>query len=269
VKVFKLSSLALAGAAVVFAVACDSTNVPQEVSDATIQNDIASGAGDAMVSVIGGMLASEQSANLAIKASSMSSMTAEPTWVVTRTCYNASDVVVANCSPITSVRKIIAHVTANGSNSGTSTTTGGATINWTGVVHRALDDTVQRNFNTAQPPVEQSREHDAVATAHDTATFEDVEAGASRLIAVDGVDSVQSVVWNLPHTSNPWPVSGKMKRVGSVHVVAETQNQTFTRDVTMTVEILFPPDAQGNVVLNVNDKTCNLNLVTRQVTECH
>jgi hypothetical protein len=30
----------------------------------------------------------------------------------------------------------------------------------------------------------------------------------------------------------------------------------------------FPADAQGNVVLHVNDKTCNLNLVTHTVTGC-
>src|SRR5881397_1632868 len=100
----------MTGAAVIaFAAACDSTNVPQQVSDATITNDIASGSGDAMGSVISGMLASEQSANLAVKAPLMSAVTgnsADVTWSVTRTCYNASDVVVANCSPLSSVRKV-------------------------------------------------------------------------------------------------------------------------------------------------------------------
>jgi hypothetical protein len=271
VKAIKLSSLALVGAAMAI-VACDSTNVPQQVSDATIQNDIASSSGDAAASVLSGMLSSESSSGLAVKAPLTSSVTgsgADVAWSVTKTCYDANNVVVNNCQPLSSVRKVVAHATANGANSGTSTTSGGATINWTGVAHRVLDDTVQRNFNTAQPPVEQSRTHNAQATAHDTATFTDAAAGASRVIAADAVDSVKAVTWNLPHSSNPWPVSGVMKRVGTVHVVATQADQTFERTVNVTIEIDFPPDAQGNVVLKVNDKTCNLNLFTRAVTECH
>jgi hypothetical protein len=30
----------------------------------------------------------------------------------------------------------------------------------------------------------------------------------------------------------------------------------------------YPADAQGNVVLHINDKTCNLNLTTHAVTNC-
>ncbi len=42
-----------------------------------------------------------------------------------------------------------------------------------------------------------------------------------------------------------------------------------TRDVQRRAEVTFPADAQGNVVLTVNDLACNLNLVTHAVTGCH
>jgi hypothetical protein len=51
-------------------------------------------------------------------------------------------------------------------------------------------------------------------------------------------------------------------------VIATGANQTAERTVIRTVEVDFPPDAQGNVVLKVNDRTCNLNLFTHAVTNC-
>ena len=43
---------------------------------------------------------------------------------------------------------------------------------------------------------------------------------------------------------------------------------TREREAVWTIRVSFPADAQGNVVLQVNDKTCNLNLVTRPVSNC-
>ena len=36
--------------------------------------------------------------------------------------------------------------------------------------------------------------------------------------------------------------------------------------MTKRVEVNFPPDGQGNVVLKIDTKTCNLNLVTTTVS---
>lgn len=45
---------------------------------------------------------------------------------------------------------------------------------------------------------------------------------------------------------------------------SDTQTRSFNRAVPVT----FPADNQGNVTLTVNDKTCQLNLVTHAVTNC-
>ena len=47
-------------------------------------------------------------------------------------------------------------------------------------------------------------------------------------------------------------------------------NGSKTKDEVKTVKITFPPiDAQGNVTLTIDGKTCNLNLVTHRVSNCH
>ena len=57
-------------------------------------------------------------------------------------------------------------------------------------------------------------------------------------------------------------------RVDSIHATFTKGSLSESRDVVRTVEVDFPADAQGNVVLKVNGKTCNLNLVHHKVTAC-
>jgi hypothetical protein len=45
-------------------------------------------------------------------------------------------------------------------------------------------------------------------------------------------------------------------------------SKTETRDFVRTVEVDFPADSQGNVVLKIDGKTCNLNLVSHVVSDC-
>ena len=184
-----------------------------------------------------------------------------------RTCYDANNAVVANCTPLSSVRKIVTHVEINVSRTGSSSTEGGTSKTWTGVVHRISNDTLVRTFNTAQPPAEVSRTHSDVTAGHDTTTFTD--GTLSRKVTEATRDTVKAVKFNLPRSSNPWPISGSIVRVDTVHATATKDNKTEDRTVVRNVTLTFPPDAQGNVVLTVNDKTCNLNLTTHAVTNCH
>lgn len=270
-KVIQLSSCALAAAAVIVVACSDSTSsVPEIVNDAAITADIASSSGDAIATSLSAMLANELNASLPSLVAPPSNMAnavgADLTYSRTRTCYDASDAPLNGCNPLSAVRKVVTHATAVGSRSGSNTIAGGGTVTWTGVAHRILDDTVVRTFNTAQPPAEVSRTHSGLASAHDTASFSD--GTVTRVVSEAAVDSVLALTWNLPRTSNPWPASGKVVRVDTVHIVATRENQTATRDVVRVIEVDFPPDAQGNVVLKINNKTCNLNLVTHVVSNC-
>jgi len=266
VKTVHLTTL-LAAAAVFGIVACENTTsaLPTLLTDATVTADVATSAGDALASAVLTMTANETSASLPYVVSN--SVTPALDEVRSRTCYDANGAVVANCSPLSSVRKIVTHVEINVARNGTSSTEGGTTKSWTGVVHRISNDTLVRTFSTAQPPVEQSRTHSDVTVGHDTTTF--TEGTFSRKLSESTRDTVKAVKFNLPRSSNPWPVSGSIVRVDTVHATATKDNKTEERTVVRSVEVDFPPDAQGNVVLKVNDKVCNLNLTTHVVSNCH
>lgn len=258
-------SLPFAMLAGVALVACDSTAPTSSlVSDAVVTADVATSAGDAIASSLDAMVGSEVAGSMPGVAAAQ----AMPAVTVSRTttCYDATGAVVAGCSPQSSVRKIVSHIELSGGRSGTRETTGGRTVNWSGAVHRVADDTVTRNFSTAQPPAEVSRTHSSLVMAHDTTMFSD--GTNSRTMTEAARDTVKAVTWNLPRSSNPFPVSGSIVRVDSIKIVASNGTRTETRELVRRIEVDFPADAQGNVVLKVNDKTCSLNLVTRKVSSC-
>ena len=253
----------IVAAAVLGLAACgkDSSSPASLIDDAQVTADVASAAGDAIATDLETLVGNETYALLPTAGISFDLFGVSGnnfTVNRTRTCYDAANAVVANCSPATT-RKVVTHVAVDGARTGT---------NLTGVVHRVRDLTVTRNFNTATPAVEVSRTHDGVGASHDTLTYANATTNVTRVHDEASVDSVVGVTWTLPRATNPWPVSGKMIRNVSLHVVVDTPTKHETRDVTKRVEVDYPADAQGNVVLHVNDKTCNLNLVTHAVTGC-
>jgi hypothetical protein len=245
--------------------ACDTTS-PTLLSDDELTQDVAVSAGDAIARSIKMMAENEGDAGVPgafIQSDEANAITSDLEIHRTRKCFDANGVELAGCSPISSVRRIATHVTVDGSRSGSHETRRGTTATWSGAVHRVADDTLTRNFNGS---TEVSRTHQGVATGRDTTTYE--EADLSRLAAEAATDSVKGITWNLPRASNPWPVSGSVKRVVSVDVTITRGEDTQTRSFTRTVEVTFPADNQGNVTLTINDKTCQLNLVTHAVTNC-
>ena len=59
-------------------------------------------------------------------------------------------------------------------------------------------------------------------------------------------------------TTSLKPVSGSIVRVDTLHVVATREGETRERELVWTIRVTFPADAQGNVVLQVNDITDQL-----------
>jgi hypothetical protein len=263
-------SVVIAVAAISFA-ACGDTApdiAGRLYSDSTVTLDVAASAGDAMATAIETMAANETFAGGSADLGSAANVpTNTLTTNRTRSCFDANGTAVANCTPFSSVRKIVIHATLDGSRAGSRSTEGGTTSTWTGAVHRVSNDTTVRTFSTATPPVETSRTHNDVIVGHDTTVFS--EADLTRTASEATRDSVKAIKFNLPRTSNPYPASGSIVRVDSVHVAISKGSTTINKDVVRTVQIDFPADAQGNVVLKVNLKTCNLNLVTHVVSGCH
>jgi hypothetical protein len=269
VKINRAVYLSLSAAAFAVAACGDAFDVPAFANDEIIEADMAASAGDAIATSLADMAANETQAGLqSISVTPYPSASAiDPAYSRTRTCYDAADAVVANCIPLAQVRRIVTHVTFDGTREGVSETEGGLPVTWVTNVHLVADDTVRRLYNQAQPAVETARSHSALITARDTATF--TQGPFSRHVTAASDDSVRAVTWNLPHSQNPFPVAGKIIRMLNWRVTASGDNRSFTRDVRRRVEVQFPADAQGNVVLTINDKTCNLNLVTRVVSDCH
>lgn len=245
----------------------DTTGTRTLISDDELTADIAATSGDAIGSAIESMLGNEAASALPYMVNAGRDPSANDVTVSrTRTCYDAANVVVANCSPMSSVRKVVTHVAGDGTRAGTHTRTGGRTVSWTGAVHRTMDDTLTRNFSAAEPPTEVSRTHSAVGTSNDTTSFSD--GTVARVARESAVDSVRAVTWSLPRQNNPFPVSGSIVRNTSVNATITRGDETQSRSFSRRIQVTFPADAQGNVVLQIDDKTCNLNLVTRAVSNC-
>ena len=263
----------VAAVAVISLSACSTTtaSTPTLFNDSTATLDVATSTGDAAATALSTMRVNDSTAVGTsadyVGPTALSEIVPNVSVTRSRTCLDANNVVVAGCSPTSSVRKVVSHVTIDGTRTQSNSTTGGNSATWTGSVHRVSNDTTTRNFNTAQPPVEISRTHNDVAVAHDTTSF--TEGTLTRKASEISHDSVKAVTFNLPRSSNPYPASGSFVRVDSVHVALTKGTLSETKDLVRVVTVTFPADAQGNVVLTVNAKTCNLNLVTHAVTNCH
>jgi hypothetical protein len=256
------TALAVAAAAALLALAAcgkDSTAPSSLVNDPQVTADVASSAGDAIATDVSTMIGDE--VNVALPAPGMSFdllgvRNDSITYVRTKTCYDVSNTVVAGCSPLSSVRSIVFHVTLDGTHTG---------VLFTGAVHRVRVWTLTRIFSN---DVETARQHDGVGAAHDTTVFNNAATQVTRTHALTALDSADAVVFNLPRATNPWPASGMMVRRVAVHTTFESPTAQATKDYTKRIEVDFPADAQGNVVLKIDAKTCNLNLVTHAVTNC-
>ena len=279
---FQLSTLVAAVVAIGLAACGESTTsaLASLATDSTVTKDVANSAGDAIATHVENMIANESAAALSGAAMPYVYESSSPggtaggggpttnslTFNRTRTCYDGAGAVVAGCRPESAVRKIVTLVTMDGSRSGSSGTTGGETKTWLGAVHRISNDTLLRNFDTSSPPVEKSRTHSDVSVAHDTTLFS--EGANSRNMSEAAHDYINEVTWNLPRNLNPFPISGSIVRVDTVHVVVTRDSKTEMKDLVRTVEVDFPADSQGNVVLKIDGKTCTLNLVTHAVANC-
>lgn len=262
-KVQRVAVAAVVSAA--FFTGCESTD-PSVFQDEVVTEDIAASAGEAMAASIADMIGNQSSASMPMVVSADAPTANAVTVNRSRTCYDAAGAVLTGCSPIASVRRIVTNMTVDGTRSDTRTTKRGTESSWTGAVHRTVADTMRRNFNTAQPPAEVSRTHSGFSTGNDTTTF--TEGDFTRKASEQTRDTVKALRFDLPRSTNPWPAAGSLVRVTTVNATVSNGTRSETRSFTRRVTVTFPADAQGNVVLTINETTCNLNLVTRRVTNC-
>jgi hypothetical protein len=256
---FTLPAIAL----VAFTACGDATGTDGLYDDSAVTADVAASAGDAVASMISTMIGNEASVGGGADGAGAAAGETNATFQGTRTCYDANGAAVNNCLPFSSVRMIVTAGTVKATRTSTRTKDGGGTVTWTGSINRTMNDTTRRVFNGA---TETSRVHTNIGVSHDTTTFTDGEF--SRKLSETALDSVKALTFTLPRGSNPWPTSGSIVRRLAATVAITKGEQSLSRDIAHRVEVLFPADAQGNVSLKIDAKTCQLNLVTKAVTNC-
>jgi hypothetical protein len=259
----RLINLGLVAAAGMFAACSESTTSPVTVeSDSQLIADVAAQSGEAIASDVEELTNNESFAGL--PAPPAFDVLSPPGVTVnrTRTCYG-NGVAQAACNA-TTTDSVRLTVTMDGSFIRTNTRAS-HTDSMNVALHRARQLTISGLTGT-----ETTRIHNGTGTDNDTTSFNATgDAGTrARNMTVAGNDSVQAVVFNVPRGTNPWPVSGKFIRNVSGSVTVTGGANPGTRTFTRRVEVDFPADAQGNVTLKVNDKTCTLNLTTHVVANC-
>jgi hypothetical protein len=248
-------------AAIALAACGDPTSADTLYDDSAVTADVAASAGDAIAGMLVTMVGNEAIAGggAGVAGGTEINVSYDPS----HACYDANNAAVANCSPFSSVRMIVVAGTLKATRSSTHPNKTGGTVTWTGSINRSINDTTRRVFTGT---TETSRVHTNVGVAHDTTTFTDGDI--SRKLSETALDSVKALTFNLPRSSNPWPVSGSIVRRSVVTVAITKGEDRISRDGAHRIEVVFPADAQGNIALNIDAKTCQLNLVTHAVTNC-
>lgn len=242
-------SVRLCSTAVALALAaCAESTSPALITDQEIETDVATTSGEAIALEVQNMIGSEMGLGFGPAGAPADS---HVTVTRRRTCFDAAGNVQAQCDALTTA-KVVVHVAVDDTIS---------RDNFTAYIHRVRDDTVSGLEGT-----ETFRVHNGVGTSNDTTRFTG-ERG-TRTARESASDSVVNIRFNLPRSTNPWPASGSIIRNVSGTVTFTGTNETATRAFTRRVAVTFPADNQGNVTIQINDRTCNLNLVTRRVTSC-
>jgi len=253
--------LGLVTAAVAFTACSDATTPSVNVvTDAQLNADVAAQSGDAIATDIVELTNNEGFAGLPVPpAFDVSSALGV---VRTKTCYGGG-AVQASCNATTtdSVRLTLTIDTSFVRTAARQGHTDSMNI----ALHRARQLSI-----TGLTGTETSRTHNGVGTDNDTTSFNATGDGVTRArtMTIAANDSVQAIVFNVPRGTNPWPVSGKVVRNVSGSETVTGGPNPGTRTFTRRIEVDFPADAQGNVTLKVNNKTCTLNLTTHVVANC-
>lgn len=251
-KMQRLTYALAAAVAVAGVVACTDSNAPSDVTDTELAADIAASSGDAIAMDVAQAIANEQFGGFGapgINASVGAALdTASVNVVRTRTCYDAEDNEV-QCGPGTASMRVTMRIDGTVQRGGFS-----------GKIHRTRDMLV-----TGLGSNSTTRTHNGVGTSNDTTSF--TGDRGTRDAVESSVDSIVNLTFQLPHSSNPWPVSGQIIRnVNATVTLTRTDGTTDTRTISRRVVVTFPADAQGNVSLQVGDLSCTLNLVTHRVS---
>lgn len=88
--------------------------------------------------------------------------------------------------------------------------------------------------------------------------------GVTRRTKLHSVDAIANVVYQLPRSSNPYPLSGSITHDVQVSSTADRTSGQYTRTATRHVVVTF--NGTSTASMTIGAKSCTLDLATRAVS---
>lgn len=128
-------------------------------------------------------------------------------------------------------------------------------------VNRA--DTATMHVRRAVTPVQHA--WDGTGQRHDSTMY--IRTSRTRVFHYTAYDTVTAVTFDMPRSQYVWPLSGSIVHNVTALVTVQSGTRSYSRTVTRRAEVIF--NGTPNVTLDIGDLTCDLDLETHAVTNCH
>jgi hypothetical protein len=251
------------------AACADSTDPGQSVSDAQVTADVANDAGDATVFDLSQMLGSETQAGVAPASSADRGLSSQNS-----ACTYSAGVGRFLCPAITGTDGLTLErsygVYAGGTTQSSYSATATDSINF----QTHLSGALTRNGRTAwinhtrtltvsgMAGAETQRTWNGTGVRSDSAHV--TEAAVARRTKLQSIDVISSVVYRLPRSTNPYPLSGTITHDVTVSATVDRASGQSTRSATRHVVVTF--NGTGTASMTIGTKSCTLDLTTRDVS---
>ena len=128
-------------------------------------------------------------------------------------------------------------------------------------VNRA--DTATMHVDRGVTPVQHG--WDGTGERHDSTMY--VRTNRTRVFHYTAYDTASAVTFDMPRSQYVWPQSGSVVHNVTALVTVQSDTRSFSRTVTRRAEVTF--NGTPNVTLDIGELTCDLDLETHAVTNCH
>lgn len=251
----------------VVAACADSTAPTAALSDAVVTRDAANDAADATVQDIGEMLGGEALAGLPMASAPAQgiggggcSFSAAAGRFVCPTITNQDGLTLDRSYAVYAGGAVQSSYSATATDSINYETSLSGTLSRDG--RTAWLNTMRTMTVSGLAGAETQRTWNGVGTRSDSAHI--VNDGVARRTRLHSIDRISSVVYALPHSANPFPLSGTITHDITLTTVADNGSGRKGRTSSRHVEVTFNGTQTASVL--VGQTPCTLDLVSRKLT---
>lgn len=262
----RMIALALAGG---IAACADSTSPGTRISDAQLTADAASDAGDATVFDIAQMIGSEEQAGAApasagtLGLSSAAAVCAYSSGVGRFLCPT---VVTPDGLTLNRSYAVFAGGVAQAAYSASATDSMNFQTHLEGSLTRGLRSAWFNHTRTmtvsGMAGAETQRTWNGTGVRSDSSSV--TENSVARRSKFQSVDAISNVVFRIPRSANPYPLSGTITHDIAVSSTVERAAGNYTRSAARHVVVTF--NGTSTAAMTVGSKSCTLDLATHDVS---